>query len=166
MKNEDMINSIEEYWRPSDERCGRLIQKQGWVTHYSVALSSHTAMAWGGVELGSKGCLVTHDIGPEFSDTQWVMHLPLDDIKRNLLGSVAAFHNETWLYSLIGWNCEHWARLVTTGEPICYQVRDFFPFNIFIGGQHWRGEAIPHLAAHVGILANSDKGFQKGRPSG
>ena len=153
MKNEEMIKAIEQHWRPSDERCGRLIQKPGGlVTHYGVALSNHKAMAWGGVELGSKGCLVIHDIGPEFSDTQWVMHLPLDQIKHNLLGSVAAFHNEMWLYSLIGWNCEHWARLVTTGQPISYQMRSWpgYLLNTVMGGKlHWRGEAIPHLAANA-----------------
>jgi len=57
-----------------------------------------------------------------------------------------------WLYSLIGWNCEHWARLVTTGQPISYQMRSWpgYLLNTVMGGKlHWRGEAIPHLAANA-----------------
>ncbi len=31
---------------------------------------------------------------------------------------------QEWDYGLFGWNCEHFARLVTTGEAISYQVKE------------------------------------------
>jgi hypothetical protein len=31
---------------------------------------------------------------------------------------------KTWDYGLLGWNCEHFARLVTTDEAISYQVKE------------------------------------------
>ena len=156
MKNEDMINSIKQLWRPSDKRSGRLVHHHSGVLHYSVTLSNEKAICWGGLETGSKGGLVIHDIWDHHQDAQWVKHLSLEQIKRNVLGSVTAFHNGVWDYNFFGWNCEHWARLVTTGEPISYQMRDWpgWLIDLFTGGKlHWRGDAIPHLAAHVAMLA-------------
>ncbi|MEM1168095.1 MAG: hypothetical protein AAGJ08_03130 [Cyanobacteria bacterium P01_H01_bin.35] len=38
--------------------------------------------------------------------------------------SVAQFH-ENWQYELYRFNCEHWARLVTTGDCRCFQITEF-----------------------------------------
>jgi hypothetical protein len=54
-----------------------------------------------------------------------MVHLPLPEISDNLIASATAFHRK-WLYWVHGWNCEHWARLVTTGEAKSYQVRKVF----------------------------------------
>ncbi|MBD2210745.1 hypothetical protein H6G27_12765 [Nostoc linckia FACHB-104] len=29
-----------------------------------------------------------------------------------------------WHYGVLGWNCEHFARLVATGEAISYQIKE------------------------------------------
>jgi hypothetical protein len=55
-----------------------------------------------------------------------------------------AFHNK-WHYGVQGWNCEHWARLVVTGNPICYQTKEML-FGIFdLGALNYRSEAIEEL---------------------
>jgi hypothetical protein len=37
--------------------------------------------------------------------------------------SVYNFHDK-WQYELYRFNCEHWARLVSTGDCICYQIAE------------------------------------------
>ena len=67
------------------------------------------------------GRLSVHAIDAACRDVTNVNYLPLAEIYRNLLASVSAFH-QVWRYGVHGWNCEHWARLVATGDPVSYQV--------------------------------------------
>jgi hypothetical protein len=152
-----IMNKISQYWNPKAKRCGRLLHKRDWVFHYGVGLSNEKMISWSGLENGSKGSLVIHDIAPDYWDAQWISLLPKAQVYRNILGSVSAFHNERWHYHFLGWNCEHWARLAATGQPICYQMTDFpgWFIDVFTGKQlHWRGEAIPHLAAHIAAYSH------------
>jgi hypothetical protein len=89
--------------------------------------------------------LVIHDLGPEFRDAVHVPYLPQAEILQNVIASVPAFHCQ-WNYGFQGWNCEHWARLVVSGQPISYQVKEqgFGLFDAF-GVLHFRGEAIAEL---------------------
>jgi hypothetical protein len=50
------------------------------------------------------------------------------------------------MYGIQGWNCEHWARLVVSGEPISYQIKELGLgiFDLF-GVLHSTGEAIQRL---------------------
>ncbi len=50
--------------------------------------------------------------------------LPKTQIQTAMHISVDRFH-ENWQYELFRFNCEHWARLVTTGDCCCYQIKEF-----------------------------------------
>jgi len=95
------------------------------------------------------GRISVHPIDPACRDVTNVHYLALAEIYRNLLASVAAFHH-LWRYGIHGWNCEHWARLVATGDPVSYQVAQtgWGVFDIF-GILRRHGSARDHLAAHM-----------------
>jgi hypothetical protein len=89
-----------------------------------------------------------HSLGAEFKDAVKVPYLSKDEILENLIASVPAFHYK-WKYGFQGWNCEHWARLVVSGQPISYQVKKqgFGAFDLF-GVLYFRDEAIKQLNKH------------------
>jgi hypothetical protein len=144
-----LVDALKKVWKPDDERCGHLVQRHEVVWHYSVALSNDMAVAWGGAPHHT-GSMRMHAIDPRFTDTINVTYLPIADIYLNLLGSVLAFH-ENWNYG-VGWNCEHWARLVSTGQPKSYQVSQCLLGILDMLGFGWRGEAIAYLASHTDQL--------------
>lgn len=47
---------------------------------------------------------------------------PPDQVIERLSDALSCFR--TYEYGVLGWNCEHLARLVATGDPICYQVKE------------------------------------------
>jgi hypothetical protein len=152
----ELLASINERWDPTSPRCGRLIQRLNRVWHYSVALSDSWAIEWGpegGPGLAGEGRLTVHSITPEFFDTKKVAYLPLPDIYANLIASVTAFHG-AWRYGMHGWNCEHWARLVVSGEAVSYQVAQtgWGIFDILRVLRRHRG-AEQHLATHRALAA-------------
>lgn len=143
-----LIEEIERCWNPLSKRSGTLLQRFDGVWHYSVALSNTSAIAWGPREAGQlydRGCLRIHQFGYEFKDAIHVPYLSKDEIFGNIIASFPAFHNK-WKYGVQGWNCEHWARLVVSGQPISYQIKEqgFGIFDLF-GVSYLRGEAILEL---------------------
>ncbi|MCL1470048.1 hypothetical protein [Argonema antarcticum] len=146
--NSELIQKIQRCWNPLSKRSGTLVQRFDGVWHYSVALSDTSAIAWGPSEAGQlydRGCLRIHELGHEFKDAIPVPYLSKDEILQNLIASVLAFDNK-WKYGVQGWNCEHWARLAVSGQPISYQVKEqgFGIFDVF-GVLYFRGEAVPEL---------------------
>ena len=144
----DLVEGIQRCWNPSSKRSGVLVQRFDGVWHYSVALSDTAAISWGPSEelqIYHQGCLVIHGLGHEFRDAVQVSYLSEDEIFENLIASVPAFHNK-WKYGVQGLNCEHWARLVVSAQPISYQVKEqgFGVFDAF-GVLYFRGEAIEQL---------------------
>lgn len=147
-QEQDLILQIQQAWNKNFKRAGSLIQRFDGVWHYSVTLSETHAIAWGpskNLKIYSEGCLKIHKIDRKYTETKWVQHLCKCEIFENILASVFAFHYK-WKYGVQGWNCEHWARLVTTGHPISYQVKEsgFGIFDLF-GVLHDRQEAIEQL---------------------
>jgi hypothetical protein len=135
--SEALIAEIRKRWSPQDGRCGRLIQRRlvhghgpfsTW--HYGVALSDSWAISWGpksgDIALLCDGRLKVHHDAHEFRNATAIVHLPLPEICANLIASATAFHRK-WLYGVHGWNCEHWARLVTSGKAKSYQVKKVIP---------------------------------------
>ncbi|MCY7276628.1 MAG: hypothetical protein LH702_23560 [Phormidesmis sp. CAN_BIN44] len=59
-----------------------------------------------------------------FQAAKWVKHLEKEQIKKALHISVDQFH-EHWQYELFRFNCEHWARLMTTEDCRCFQIKEF-----------------------------------------
>lgn len=144
----ELIEKIRQCWNPLSKRSGTLVQRFDGLWHYGVALSDTSAISWGPREtskLYDKGCLVIHCLGYEFRDAVQVSYLLKDEIFENIIASVSAFHNK-WNYGVQGWNCEHWARLVVSGQPISYQIKEqgFGIFDVF-GVLYFRGEAVTEL---------------------
>ena len=52
------------------------------------------------------------------------MHLEREWIARALHRSIDVFHDR-WHYEFFRFNCEHWARLVTTGVCRCHQIENY-----------------------------------------
>ncbi len=97
------------------------------ILHYSVQLNDRESLAWEPMRCDRQkdtGKLAIWSIDwQRFQPAQWVTHLPTTKIQAAMHGSVDRFH-ENWQYELFRFNCEHWARLVTTGD-CCYQIKEF-----------------------------------------
>jgi hypothetical protein len=154
-----LICEIKANWEPSSGKAGILVQRFDGFWHYGVALSKNKVISWGPCEKGNpycKGQLTVHGLEQSFKDAIHVPYLKQADILQNLITSVPAFHHQ-WLYGFQGWNCEHWARLVVSGQPISYQVKEqgFGIFDVF-GVLHVRGEAIETLNKYKRIPIELD----------
>lgn len=139
--NQPLIVEIYQHWDSSHDRTGQLIHRFDGFWHYGVALCNTVGLSWGPCEPGKSyalGQLVVHSL-TDFSDAKWVKtYLRKDLVLENLIASVDAFHHK-WNYGFQGWNCEHWARLVTTNSPKCYQTQNAVLglFDVFGGsGTH------------------------------
>jgi hypothetical protein len=117
------------YWYPE---YGRLLHHRDLhnpkILHYSVQLNDRESLAWEPIHRNRQkdtGRLAIWQIDwHRFQPAQWVTHLPKPQIQAAMHVSIARFHDR-WQYELFRFNCEHWARLVTTGECCCYQIKEF-----------------------------------------
>ena len=110
---------------------GRLLHHQDAhnraVLHYSVQLNDYQSLGWEPIHGGEKGIgqIAIWQINWEiYRPAQWVHHLSPDLIAKYLHCSVDVFHLN-WQYDLYRFNCEHWGRLVTTGDCRCFQIHEF-----------------------------------------
>jgi serine/threonine protein kinase len=84
--------------------------------HYHITISDTHAFNFGG-----NGFAVFR-IPTVSYRVESVTLLPKKEVLDRCLIAYELF--KTWDYGLLGWNCEHFARLVTTGEAISYQVKE------------------------------------------
>jgi serine/threonine protein kinase len=84
--------------------------------HYHITISDTHAFNFGG-----NGFAVFR-IPTVSYRVESVTLLPKKEVLDRCLIAYELFKN--WDYGLLGWNCEHFARLVTTGEAISYQVKE------------------------------------------
>ena len=84
--------------------------------HYHITISDTHAFNFGG-----NGFAVFRIPTVSYS-VESVTLLPKKEVLDRCLIAYELF--KTWNYGLLGWNCEHFARLVTTGEAISYQVKE------------------------------------------
>ncbi|WP_242045764.1 MULTISPECIES: serine/threonine protein kinase [unclassified Calothrix] len=99
---------------------GLLIQhkdhRKSSTLHYHITISKTHAFNFGGNGFA---------IFPIPRQAQRVQHVTLLDRKTVLARCLIAYELfKDWHYGVLGWNCEHFARLVTTGEAISYQVKE------------------------------------------
>ena len=98
------------------------------ILHYSVQLNDLDSLAWEPIHCDRQKdtgrVAIWHIDWNRYKYAKWVKHLEKDQIKKNLHISIDQFH-ERWQYQLFRFNCEHWARLVTTGDCRCYQIKEF-----------------------------------------
>lgn len=112
---EDIHNSIE----PSSQFYGRLLNWKGndsfW--HYGIGLSDSKIFDTG---RGFKP-FGSHYVKAKFVKGVDEIAFPSDKTIQRLIHALKRFQG--WEYGLLGWNCEHLARLVATNRPISYEVR-------------------------------------------
>lgn len=98
------------------------------ILHYSVQINDLEALAWEPIH-----CDRQKDLGRvaiwtinwnRFQPAKWVKHVEKKQIRRSLHISIDQFHKH-WEYELFRFNCEHWARLITTGDCRCCQIKEF-----------------------------------------
>ncbi len=98
------------------------------ILHYSVQLNNLEALAWEPIHPNhqkDRGKLAIWRIDwNQFQDAKWVNILEKEKINQSLHISVDHFH-EHWQYDLFRFNCEHWARLLATGDCRCCQIKEF-----------------------------------------
>lgn len=98
------------------------------VLHYSVQLNDSLSLGWEALHSGRYKD--TGKVGiwrikwNRFRPAKRVKYLEREQIKKALHISIAKFHKR-WKYELFRFNCEHWARLVTTGDCRCFQIKEF-----------------------------------------
>jgi hypothetical protein len=118
---------------------GRLLQHRDLqnsnIFHYSVQLNDFDSLTWEPVQSGGikdTGRLAVWPIdwhrfqpdSPKERLCQRTNHQDRHQIKNALHISIQEFHHN-WQYELFRFNCEHWARLVSTGDCRCYQIAEF-----------------------------------------
>ena len=84
--------------------------------HYHITISDTHAF-----NFGENGFAVFRIPTVSYS-VESVTLLPKKEVLDRCLIAYELFKN--WDYGLLGWNCEHFARLVTTDEAISYQVKE------------------------------------------
>ena len=110
---------------------GRLLQhcdrKDPNTLHYSVQLNDIDSLAWEPMNAGKEkdtGRLAVWAIDWNRFQIDQTQHWQKEQINKALHVSVKEFH-ENWNYDLYRFNCEHWARLISTGDCRCYQIAEF-----------------------------------------
>ena len=129
MNKKDIHNLIDANQNHSD--FGRLLyhrdRKNKKVLHYSVQLNDTESLAWEPVHSDrqkDQGEIDIWKINKHFHPAKYVHHWSRNKIIQALHISVDEFH-KNWQYELFRFNCEHWARLVTTGDCRCFQIHEF-----------------------------------------
>ena len=97
------------------------------ILHYSIQLNERDSLAWEPIHSGKEkdtGKLAIWQIDWHHFRVDQTRSHDRDRINRSLHVSVDNFHKQ-WQYELYRFNCEHWARLVSTGDCRCYQIAEF-----------------------------------------
>jgi hypothetical protein len=110
---------------------GRLLQHRDHndpnIFHYSVQLNDLESLAWEPIQSGREkdtGRIAVWPIDWNLFQPDQSRYQERTYITKALHISVQEFH-EKWHYELYRFNCEHWARLVSTGDCRCYQIAEF-----------------------------------------
>lgn len=116
---ERIIEDIHSFIEPSSQFYGRLLNWKGndgfW--HYGIGLSDSKIFDTG---RGLKS-FDSHYVKAKFVKGIDEITFPPDKTIQRLIHALKRFQG--WEYGLLGWNCEHLARLVATNRPISYEVR-------------------------------------------
>ncbi|GFE70045.1 hypothetical protein [Chroococcus sp. FPU101] len=117
LTNEDIIKLRDDLRASVDSTSlyyGRLLEWQDFLTnHYGIGLSNEYLFSTGEIFSVIKTEGKTIKLTPTPS-------LPPTIVIQRLIYALDCFKN--WHYGLLGWNCEHYSRLVVTNESLSYQV--------------------------------------------
>ncbi len=117
---------------------GRLIHHRDGFLHYHITISDTHAF-----NFGANGFAVF----PIPSKAKRARHVELLDRREVLNRCLIAYQLfKDWDHSILGWNCEHFARLVTTGEAISYQTKKSPLAQLNHDGYHPLAKEMMHKA--------------------
>jgi hypothetical protein len=109
---------------------GRLLQHRDRynpkIFHYSVQLNDVDSLGWEPIHGGKEkdtGKLTVWPIDWDRFQVDRTLSQSRDRVRQAMYVSVQEFH-EKWQYELYRFNCEHWSRLVSTGDCRCYQIAE------------------------------------------
>lgn len=105
---------------------GRLIYNRdrnySGLLQYGVQLDEFLAIHWNPIANHGVGQLQLETISwRRYRLSKWIEERSKEDILASLQASVTVFHQQ-WGYDVCCFNSEHWARLITLGECLCYQT--------------------------------------------
>ncbi len=112
----ERLSRIEIESDPSSEYFGRLVRWRDVVWHFGVGLSDRAIFNTG------RGLDIIEHHWVAASVIEGESHFEPEHTVERLKHAVEVFGG--WGYHLLRWNCEHFARLVVEGDPVCHQVRD------------------------------------------
>jgi hypothetical protein len=145
MKKNDFQSKI----NPESDFFGKLVNwSHGWrefnIWHYGIALSDNAIFDTGsGLQIFEPTFTPKIVIGVEQT------HLPAHQTIDRLIHALDVFSN--WSYGLLGWNCEHLARLIATDDPISYEVLKSPPPIPQLNGNGRNPVAKEIFHAHLGL---------------
>jgi hypothetical protein len=134
----DELNNFLKLWDDDYPTTGGVFYRRflpgGLISHFAVRVNEKNVIEWTEREVGKPGFLRINSYRSE--SYEWPFHRVMDTnllerqrIRKNITKSFNCF-DQKWIYSLWGWNCEHWARLVTTGQPVSYQTKGIIAMTI------------------------------------
>lgn len=140
----ETLKRVEDLWDHASPVAGQMFQRRlpaiPGAAHFAVRLSADHVIAWCPLTAGqvwARGCFTIDSYSADFRRVRDVQYLRKNEILLKVAASIHCFHDR-WDYCVRGWNCEHWARLVSCGEPISFQARELFFSVATIAGGHFR----------------------------
>lgn len=113
---DDIIRLFNSHVDYQSLNAGMLIYDQDSALHYHITISDTHAF-----NFGANGFAVF----PIPSNSEKARHVKLLSREEVLDRCLIAYQLfKDWNYGILGWNCEHFARLVTTDTAISYQVKE------------------------------------------
>ncbi|WP_198649096.1 hypothetical protein [Cyanothece sp. BG0011] len=111
-----LTQAIKDQSNTNSKFYGRLLEWSDITNHYGIGLSDEYLFSTGEFP----------DLLPMFKYQDKLKLTPTKALKPNLVIERLIYALDCfkdWHYGLLGWNCEHYARLVATNEALSYQVK-------------------------------------------
>lgn len=116
----------------------------GGVLQYSVQISEAIALRWT-EGMGAEGVLALEKVGRrQHRPAKWIEPQPQAVIAAALHCAINVFH-QRWDYSLYGFNSEHWAKLMVTGQCGCDQTDEILDYWRQSAMSEEFGSALPEV---------------------
>ena len=120
-----LFGDLVDYQSPN---AGLLIHHWDGIWHFHITISETHAFGFG------ENGFAIYTIPPNSQQVTKIKLLTKQEVLDRCLIAYQLF--KEWQFGLLGWNCEHFARLVATGEAVSYQVKHSVLGVLNHGGYH------------------------------
>ena len=147
---ENLLELIEIHSDPTSPRYGCLLHwfgSPGLAWHYGIGLSDTHFF-----NTGPQDWRILQAADRDIQPVPGIQSPDPATVMGRLRHSLVLF--ESWPYDLLAWNCEHLARLVVIGDPVCEQISHFPVLGSLLswacnGGRHpTAGSELDEWLAH------------------